>query len=61
VAGRLVSSPQSPVRAKRIGDSFNAEGRRRQNELVLAGWTILRFTWDDLTHRPTTVLAALEA
>lgn len=35
--------------------------RRRQNELVLAGWTVLRFTWDDLTHRPTAVLAAIHA
>lgn len=26
--------------------------RQRQNALVLAGWTILRFTWHDLTHQP---------
>jgi len=48
----------------RDAERFRQE-RRRQNELVLAGWTILRLTWDDLTHRPTTVLshirAALEA
>ena len=26
--------------------------RRRQNDLVVAGWMILRFTWDDLTAHP---------
>lgn len=25
--------------------------RRRQNALVLAGWTVLRFTWHDLSRR----------
>ena len=27
----------------------------RQNQLVLRGWTILRFTWNDVTRRPTYV------
>lgn len=31
--------------------------RRRQNDLILAGWTILRFTWFDLVERPAWVLA----
>ncbi len=31
--------------------------RRRQNALVLTGWTILRFTWHDLTHRAPAVIA----
>ena len=35
--------------------------RRRQNVLVLAGWTVLRFTWHDLTGRPDTVLAQIRA
>jgi very-short-patch-repair endonuclease len=26
--------------------------RRRQNALVAEGWTVLRFTWDDLVNRP---------
>ena len=26
------------------------EDPRRQNELVLAGYTVLRFTWDDIAH-----------
>ena len=35
--------------------------RRRQNRLVVAGYTVLRFTWDDIRHRPATVLAAIRA
>jgi very-short-patch-repair endonuclease len=38
--------------------------RRRQNALVLAGWTVLRFTWDMLTDEQavvTAVRAALRA
>jgi very-short-patch-repair endonuclease len=31
--------------------------RTRQNALVLAGWTVLRFTWADVTERPDHVLA----
>ncbi len=30
--------------------------RRRQNRLVAAGWTVLRFTWRDLTERPDEVV-----
>lgn len=33
--------------------------RRRQNALVLAGWTVLRFTWHDLTIRPDAVVAEI--
>jgi very-short-patch-repair endonuclease len=33
--------------------------RRRQNAIVLAGWTILRFTWHDLTERPAAVIAEI--
>lgn len=35
--------------------------RRRQNTLVLAGWTVLRFTWHDLTNRPDAVIAEIKA
>ena len=35
--------------------------RRRQNALVLAGWTILRFTWHDLTNRPGAVVAEVRS
>lgn len=34
--------------------------RRRQNALVAAGWTVLRFTWADLTQRPAYVLAVID-
>jgi len=35
--------------------------RERQNRLVAAGWTVLRFTWHDLTHRPGYVVATVQA
>lgn len=33
--------------------------RRRQNLLVNAGWTVLRYTWADLIERPGEVLAEI--
>jgi very-short-patch-repair endonuclease len=33
--------------------------RHRQNDLVAAGWTILRFTWSDLVQRPDYVVQAI--
>lgn len=33
--------------------------RTRQNELVNLGWTVLRFTWQDLTAHPDRVIAAV--
>ncbi len=35
------------------------EDPRRQNALVAAGWTVLRFTWADLVERPEHVLATV--
>ncbi len=35
--------------------------RARQNTLVTAGWTVLRFTWEDLTCRPERVVAIIAA
>jgi very-short-patch-repair endonuclease len=29
----------------------------RQNDLVLAGWAVLRFTWDRVHGRPTSVVS----
>ena len=37
---------------------FQAD-RTRQNALVLAGWTVLRFTWADVMERPEQVIAAI--
>lgn len=34
---------------------------RRQNRLVLAGWTVLRFTSADVLGRPEQVIAAIRA
>lgn len=33
--------------------------KRRQNALVRAGWTVLRYTWHDLVQRPRAVLAEI--
>ncbi|MGI9022004.1 MAG: type IV toxin-antitoxin system AbiEi family antitoxin domain-containing protein [Acidimicrobiales bacterium] len=35
-------------------DAFRRD-RARQNDLVAMGWTVLRFTWDDVTHHPARV------
>jgi very-short-patch-repair endonuclease len=35
--------------------------RERQNRLIAAGWTVLRFTWRDLTERPDQVIATIRA
>jgi very-short-patch-repair endonuclease len=39
-------------------DRFQRD-RTRQNALVAAGWTVLRFTWWDLTERPDYVVQAI--
>lgn len=39
-------------------DRFLAD-RRRQNELVAAGYTVLRVTWDDLTRQPEVLVDQL--
>jgi very-short-patch-repair endonuclease len=33
--------------------------RRRQNDLVGRGWTVLRFTWQDVVHRPSYVTVSV--
>jgi very-short-patch-repair endonuclease len=35
--------------------------RFKGNALVGAGWTLLRFTWHDLTNRPEYVIAQIRA
>lgn len=35
--------------------------RERQNLLVVRGWLVLRFTWEQITQRPEEVLAAIDA
>lgn len=33
--------------------------RERQNQLVLKGWLVLRFTWEQITKEPAAVVAAI--
>ncbi len=35
--------------------------RRRGNALLLAGWRVLRFSWEDVVERPDEVVAAVRA
>lgn len=39
-------------------DRFQRD-RTKQNQLTAAGWTVLRFTWFDLTERPREVVRAV--
>lgn len=41
-------------------DRFESD-RTRQNDLVLAGWLVLRFTWRQLVHEPERVAARVAA
>jgi very-short-patch-repair endonuclease len=41
-------------------DAFQTD-RTRQNELVSLGWTVLRFTWNDVVKRPAHVARMIEA
>jgi very-short-patch-repair endonuclease len=41
-------------------DTFQRD-RRRQNQLIAAGYTVLRFTWQDLEQRPRAVVAEVVA
>jgi very-short-patch-repair endonuclease len=38
---------------------FEAD-RLRSNELTFAGWHVLRFTWDQVIHRPNYVVATIQ-
>lgn len=42
------------------GDRFQRD-RSRQNRLVNAGWTVLRFTWEDLTTDMARVIGTIRA
>lgn len=35
--------------------------RCRQNDVVIAGWRVLRFTWDMLINRPDYVIRCIRA
>jgi very-short-patch-repair endonuclease len=43
-------------RTAHTGRTAFERDRRRQNALILAGWTVLRFTWQQITTSPDEVL-----
>jgi very-short-patch-repair endonuclease len=70
VAGRLFARADLAYPRERLLielDGWSAHGtrrafhadRRRQNSLVLAGWTLLRFTWADVAESPAAVIATV--
>lgn len=48
-------------RAHHTGRAAFERDRERQNILMLQGWLVLRFTWEQITQRPHEVLAAIRA
>lgn len=55
-AGLVVETDGFAFHADR--DSYRKD-RRRGNALVLAGWQVLRFSWEDVVHQPEEVVAAV--
>ena len=54
--GRRVAIELDSVRWHHNRQSF-VEDRRRRNRIMLAGWNVLTFTWDDYVDRPQDVCA----
>ncbi len=48
-----------PVR--RLAVEVDGWDRAKQNALVIAGWTVLRFTWHDIRDRPADTVARIVA
>ena len=70
LSGRPATSSTSHFRGRKIaievdGFAFHTDAevfqhdRNRQNYLVLNGWQILRFTWQDLVEHPERVIAEI--
>ena len=59
--------PEERLVVETDGFAFHADrasyrvDRRRGNALVLAGWRVLRFSWEDVVHAPDTVVAEVRA
>ena len=57
--------PELRVVVEADGFAFHADrrayrdDRRRSNALVLAGWRVLRFTWEDVVQHPERVVASV--
>jgi very-short-patch-repair endonuclease len=56
--GRLIAIEVDGMAFHTDVDQFRRD-RRRQNALVALGWTVLRFTWADLTERPEYVISTV--
>ncbi|MCU0300915.1 MAG: DUF559 domain-containing protein [Candidatus Nanopelagicales bacterium] len=62
-----VAFPAARLAIEVDGRAFHSDSgsfqrdRRKQNDLVADGWTVLRFTWDDLARAPHEVLARIVA
>lgn len=70
--GRVIATVDVLFRRARLAvefDGFGAHGgraafvadRRRHNQLTLAGYRVLRVTWDDLVQRPDEIVAEVRA
>jgi very-short-patch-repair endonuclease len=61
-----VGFPERKVAIEVDGWAFHSDAevfvgdRKRQNNIALLGWTVLRFTWLDLTEYPQRVIAEIE-
>lgn len=71
-SGRLVARIDAAYPDRKIAIEVDGYGphsspeafqrdRTRQNRLVALGWTVLRFTWDDVVRRPAEVARTIEA
>lgn len=71
IGGRIyyidVAFPGARVAIEVDGRAYHSDprafgrDRRRQNDLVAAGWTVLRFTWEDLRSNPDDVFRRIES
>jgi hypothetical protein len=59
--------PEARLVVETDGYAFHADrasyrsDRRRGNALVLSGWRVLRFSWEDVVHSPDVVVAEVRA
>lgn len=71
-AGRMVARIDAAYPERRLAievDGYSAHSspdafqrdRTRQNRLVALGWTVLRFTWEDVVKRPEVVAQTIRA
>lgn len=62
-----IAFPGSALAIEVDGRAFHTDvgafqrDRTRQNDLVAAGWRVLRFTWDDIVRHPDRTLATIAA